>query len=188
MFNTRSVCLSVICFAAAQAFAQAPTAQPAPAAFAPALAPAVAPSAAIVSSAAARPASALAVAASGARANAPVALPVVMCDSCGTVLEVKSEKRKGSGGALGLIGGAVAGGMLGNQVGGGDGKKVATVAGAAGGALLGNELQKRLNRKTIHITTVKMKNGTQHVYESEQTPGWAVGDVVRLDGQTFVKP
>lgn len=130
------------------------------------------------------PAAAIALPASAIKAVAPV----LLCDTCGTVLEVRTEKRKGSGGALGLIGGAVAGGMLGNQVGGGDGKKVATVAGAAGGALLGNEIQKHLNRKTIHITTVKMKNGTQHTYESEQAPPWAVGDVVRLDGQTFVKP
>lgn len=110
-----------------------------------------------------------------------------LCDTCGTVQELRQEKRKGSGGALGLIGGAVAGGLVGNQVGGGDGKKVATVAGAAGGALLGNELQKRLNRKTIHITSVKMKDGTVRVYESETAPVWAVGDTLRLEGAGFVK-
>lgn len=35
--------------------------------------------------------------------------------------------------------GALAGGLIGNQVGDGDGKKVATVAGAAGGALAGGQ-------------------------------------------------
>jgi outer membrane lipoprotein SlyB len=164
--------------ASAAAPASAPVAAPAQPlqrvqAAAPVAAPTVAPTAAPL----AVPASAV-----------KVAAPLVLCATCGTVLEVRTEKRKGSGGALGLIGGAVAGGMLGNQVGGGDGKKVATVAGAAGGAILGNELQKRLNRKTFHITTVKMKDGVQHIYESEQAPAWAVGDVVRLDGQTFVKP
>lgn len=39
--------------------------------------------------------------------------------------------------------GAVVGGLLGNQVGGGNGKTLATVAGAVGGAYLGNEIAKR---------------------------------------------
>ncbi|NJS35339.1 MAG: hypothetical protein HC765_01140 [Brachymonas sp.] len=46
-----------------------------------------------------------------------------LCDSCGIVKGVTSEKRKGKGGALGIIGGAVVGGVLGNQVGDGTGKK-----------------------------------------------------------------
>lgn len=44
--------------------------------------------------------------------------------------------------------GAVAGGLLGNQVGGGSGKKVATVAGAVGGALVGRKIQENQQRKT----------------------------------------
>lgn len=36
--------------------------------------------------------------------------------------------------------GAVVGGLLGNQVGGGNGKKLATVAGVIGGGLLGNQI------------------------------------------------
>lgn len=37
--------------------------------------------------------------------------------------------------------GAVVGGLVGNQVGGGDGKKLATVAGAVGGGYAGNRIQ-----------------------------------------------
>lgn len=44
--------------------------------------------------------------------------------------------------------GAVAGGLLGNQVGGGDGKKAATVVGALGGAYAGNRIQKNNQRKS----------------------------------------
>jgi outer membrane lipoprotein SlyB len=104
-----------------------------------------------------------------------------LCDSCGIVKEVRSEKRKGKGGALGIIGGAVAGGVLGNQVGKGDGNKVATVGGAVGGAVLGNEIQKRLSRKTIHITSIQLKDGSMRSYESEAAPTWAVGNTVKLD-------
>jgi uncharacterized protein YcfJ len=37
----------------------------------------------------------------------------------------------------------VVGGLLGNQVGGGKGKTLATIAGAVGGGYLGNEIAKR---------------------------------------------
>lgn len=40
--------------------------------------------------------------------------------------------------------GAVVGGLLGNQVGGGNGKKIATVAGAVGGGYAGNQVQGRM--------------------------------------------
>jgi uncharacterized protein YcfJ len=39
--------------------------------------------------------------------------------------------------------GAVIGGLIGNQVGGGNGKKLATVAGVIGGGMLGNEIANR---------------------------------------------
>ena len=44
---------------------------------------------------------------------------------------------------VGIAAGAVLGGVLGNQVGGGNGKKLATVAGVIGGGYLGNEVAKR---------------------------------------------
>jgi len=45
--------------------------------------------------------------------------------------------------AIGIGVGAVVGGLLGNQVGGGKGKTLATIAGAVGGGYLGNEIAKR---------------------------------------------
>lgn len=44
---------------------------------------------------------------------------------------------------LGIGVGAVVGGLLGNQVGGGNGKTLATIAGAVGGGYLGNEIAKK---------------------------------------------
>jgi uncharacterized protein YcfJ len=44
---------------------------------------------------------------------------------------------------LGIGAGAVLGGILGHQVGGGNGKKLATVAGVIGGGFLGNEVANR---------------------------------------------
>ena len=104
-----------------------------------------------------------------------------LCDTCGIVTDVRSEKRKGKGGALGIIGGAVGGGLLGSQVGKGDGKTLGTVGGAVGGAIIGNEIQKRMSRKTVHITSIQLKDGTTRSYESEAAPTWAVGNSVKLD-------
>jgi uncharacterized protein YcfJ len=44
---------------------------------------------------------------------------------------------------VGIGTGAVIGGLIGNQIGGGNGKKLATVAGIIGGGYLGNEVAKR---------------------------------------------
>src|SRR3954470_15862180 len=68
----------------------------------------------------------------------------VLCDSCGKVQSVKEEKRKGEGGAVGIVGGAVVGGLLGNQIGKGTGKTVATVGGAVAGGFVGNEVEKKV--------------------------------------------
>ena len=44
---------------------------------------------------------------------------------------------------IGIGVGAVVGGLLGNQIGGGNGKTLATIAGAVGGGYIGNEIAKR---------------------------------------------
>jgi uncharacterized protein YcfJ len=49
--------------------------------------------------------------------------------------------------------GAVVGGLLGNQVGGGNGKKIATVAGAVGGGYAGNKVQGNMQANDTYTTT-----------------------------------
>ena len=61
--------------------------------------------------------------------------------------EVKDE-HKVAGTAIG----AVAGGLLGNQIGGGSGKKIATAAGAVGGAFAGRKIQENQQNKTETVT------------------------------------
>ena len=112
----------------------------------------------------------------GARAKAQA-----VCDHCGTVTEVKQEKRKGEGGAAGIVAGAAVGGLLGNQVGKGDGRTVATVGGAVAGGFIGNEVQKKVTSKTVWVTKVKMRDGTIRSFDQEHKPAWAVGAKVRVD-------
>ena len=129
-------------------------------------------------------------AASAAKAavdKAKAAVTVALCDTCGTVQTVKQEKRKGHGGAVGVVGGAVAGGLLGNQIGKGTGNTVATVGGAVAGGVIGNEIQKKVTSKKVWVTSVKMKDGSVKNFEQEAQPGWAAGNVVKIDGTTLTK-
>ncbi|MDX7988207.1 glycine zipper 2TM domain-containing protein [Xenorhabdus sp. 12] len=63
----------------------------------------------------------------------------------GTILSVRPVTIKGSQAGdpnmLGLIGGAVLGGLLGNTVGGGSGQRLATAAGAIAGSMAGQGIE-----------------------------------------------
>ncbi len=59
------------------------------------------------------------------------------------------DEHKITGSAIG----AVVGGLLGNQIGGGSGKKLATVAGAVGGGYAGNKVQGNMQDSDTYTTT-----------------------------------
>ena len=119
--------------------------------------------------------------------KAKAKLEMAVCDTCATVQTVKQEKRKGKGGILGMAGGAVVGGLLGNQVGGGTGKTIATVGGAVAGGVVGNEVQKKVTSKKVWVTSVKMKDGTVKSFEQDAQPVWVAGNVVKVHGGALVK-
>lgn len=108
----------------------------------------------------------------------------VVCAQCGTVQSVtpvQREAAKGSGVGV-LVGGAL-GGLLGNQVGGGDGKTVATVLGAVGGGWAGNEVEKRIKKVTVYQVTVRMQDGSTR--QVEQSDPIAVGAAVTVEGDAI---
>ncbi len=107
-----------------------------------------------------------------------------LCSDCAIVRAVKTETRKGKSSGVGIVGGAVAGGVLGNQIGGGSGKTIATFGGAVGGGLLGNEVEKHLKKTTVWITTVTMKDGSVRRFEATADPHLRAGDIVHaVQGQ-----
>ena len=110
-----------------------------------------------------------------------------LCSDCAIVDEVKTETRKGQGGALGVVGGAVLGGVLGHQIGGGVGKTLATVGGAAAGGYAGNEVQKNVNKNTVWLTRVTLKDGSTRSFETAANPGFKTGEVVLVEGSTLKK-
>lgn len=114
------------------------------------------------------------------KAAEPAQRTASVCASCGQVESVSAVKHKGEGTGLGVVGGAVVGGLLGSQVGGGSGKNVATVLGAVGGGVAGNEVEKRARATTVYQVRVRMDDGSLRTLTQSTAP--AVGQKVTVEG------
>jgi outer membrane lipoprotein SlyB len=117
------------------------------------------------------------------QAPAPVLHAAAPCATCGTVESVNAVKQKGEGTGLGAVGGAVVGGLLGHQMGGGSGKKVTTVLGAVGGGVAGNEVEKHARATTVYQVKVRMEDGSLRTVTQNNAP--AVGQKVTVEGSTL---
>ncbi|UXH78771.1 glycine zipper 2TM domain-containing protein [Roseateles amylovorans] len=107
-----------------------------------------------------------------------------LCAECATVVSVRQETREGKGSGIGVVGGAVIGGLLGNQIGGGTGKKVATVGGAVAGGYAGNEIEKRQRSTTVWVVRLRNADQSTRNMEFSHDPQVQNGDVVRArDGR-----
>ncbi len=109
------------------------------------------------------------------------------CKDCGKVSGVSVVEKKGEGGPIGVIAGGVAGALLGNQVGGGTGKTVATVAGAAGGAYAGHKVEEHVRSTKAWSVRVRLDSGEERKFSFAQDPGFKTGDPVRLSGGSIVR-
>ncbi|GAB4507952.1 MAG: hypothetical protein Tsb0026_05370 [Sulfuricaulis sp.] len=107
------------------------------------------------------------------------------CTDCGQIESVREIVTRGEGTGLGVVGGAVVGGAIGNQVGAGRGKDLATVAGAVGGAVAGNEIEKRAKSTKSYAITVRLDDGSSRVFNETSPPAWQPGDQVRLTNGTI---
>ena len=105
------------------------------------------------------------------------------CANCGTVESVHEVKVEGKSTGLGAVGGAVAGGLLGNQFGSGKGKTAMTVAGAVGGGFAGNAIEKNVRSETAYDVKVRMQDGSLRTVRESQT--YASGTKVVVDGNTL---
>ncbi|HTN66811.1 MAG TPA: glycine zipper 2TM domain-containing protein [Burkholderiaceae bacterium] len=110
----------------------------------------------------------------------PVAQAPAICSNCGRVESVQAIQHAAQPSGLGIAAGAVVGGLLGNQVGGGNGRTLATVAGAVGGGYAGNEVEKRTRGSTSYEVRVRMENGSLRTFPQSGPNGWQVGDSVRV--------
>ena len=110
-----------------------------------------------------------------------------LCQSCGRVTDVHTESRHGKASGVGVVGGAVVGGLLGNMVGGGNGRKLATVGGAVAGGYAGNEIEKNQKSYTVWVVQVQERDGRTRRFERSADPGLRVGDEVRLTENGFTR-
>ena len=80
----------------------------------------------------------------------------------GTLISVRPVTIQGGNGdnTLGTVGGGVIGGFLGNTVGGGRGRNLATAAGAVGGAAVGSGIQSAANRSSGVELEVRRDDGS----------------------------
>lgn len=102
------------------------------------------------------------------------------CSNCGNVESVHTIKERAQGSGVGAAGGAVIGGLLGNQIGGGTGRTLATAAGAIGGAVVGNQVEGNMKATTSYEIRVRLDDGTLRTFRQSSPPAWHSGDRVRI--------
>lgn len=122
-------------------------------------------------------------------AAGPAAAPgkALACVDCGKVTAVNVSEKAGESGAIGLIAGGVAGALLGNQVGSGRGRDIATVAGAAGGAYAGKKVEEKVNATKVWTVHVMYDNGEKAQFNFDKDPGMHTGDKVKNSGKSIAR-
>ncbi|SAL69210.1 lipoprotein [Caballeronia peredens] len=128
-----------------------------------------------------------------ARAAAPVREPAVSATNpapaydpyAGEVTAVNAVQTAQPTSGIGAIGGAVVGGLAGTQIGNGRGRTAATIIGAIGGGLAGNQIEHVVHKATTYQVQVRMNDGNLRTFNYETAPGVAIGQKVRVSGETL---
>jgi len=123
--------------------------------------------------------------AQGQYAQQPAPQPAY-CASCGTVVAISEVRQEGHGTGIGAVGGAVAGGLIGNQFGGGVGRGAMTVLGAVGGGFAGNSVEKHIRSTTAYSVHVRMESGKSRYFTYHEAPPFQQGERVHLENGALV--
>ncbi|AJY40851.1 glycine zipper 2TM domain-containing protein [Burkholderia humptydooensis] len=108
------------------------------------------------------------------------------CASCGTVAAIVPVRTAGTSSGIGAIGGAAAGGLVGNQFGRGNGRTAMTILGALGGGLAGNAVEKQVRSETDYQVQVQMQDGSTRTFTYHNPPPFGQGQRVRIENGTLV--
>src|SRR5471030_3292456 len=108
------------------------------------------------------------------------------CSSCGTVEAISAVRHEVQGTGIGAVGGAVAGGLIGNQFGRGGCLTGMTILGALGGVLGGNAVEKHLRSTTYYSVRVHLESGKTRYFTYHQAPPFNQGQRVRIENGTLV--
>ncbi|KVG32679.1 glycine zipper 2TM domain-containing protein [Burkholderia diffusa] len=108
------------------------------------------------------------------------------CQTCGTVVAITQTRTPGQSSGIGAVGGAAAGGLLGNQFGHGNGRTAMTIIGALGGGLAGNQVEKQVRAETDYQVQVQMESGATRTFTYHNPPPFGQGQRVRIENGTLV--
>ncbi len=100
------------------------------------------------------------------------------CAVCGRVESVRPVQRTQPATGVGVVGGGVVGGLVGNQFGHGNGRAATTVIGAVGGGFAGNAIEKHMHKVTVYQVSVRMQDGSLRTVETKTAP--PIGKAVTL--------
>jgi outer membrane lipoprotein SlyB len=71
--------------------------------------------------------------------------------------------------------------LLGNRVGGGSGRKVATVAGVVGGAMMGHQMERNAQMRDVYQIGIRLDDGSYQTLSQDSVADLQVGSRVRLE-------
>ncbi|RKU02866.1 hypothetical protein C7H84_13520 [Burkholderia sp. Nafp2/4-1b] len=108
------------------------------------------------------------------------------CQNCGTIVAITQSRTPGQSSGIGAVGGAAAGGLLGNQFGHGNGRTAMTIIGALGGGLAGNQVEKQVRAETDYEVQVQMESGATRTFTYHNPPPFGQGQRVRIENGTLV--
>lgn len=112
--------------------------------------------------------------------------PPPVCYSCGTVVAVTPVVTESQPSGLGAVSGAIIGGVIGHQFGGGHGKQAMTAAGVIGGAMAGNQIEKTQRTVSSYQVTVQMDDGSSRSFDFKIDPKFHSGEHVKVDGSQLL--
>jgi len=98
----------------------------------------------------------------------------------GTVQSVRTVQIEGTKTPVGTGAGAITGGILGSQVGGGTGRSLATVGGVVLGGLAGSAAEEGITRQPGYEITVQLDNGRTVSIVQAADVSFRPGDRVRV--------
>ena len=102
------------------------------------------------------------------------------CYECGTIEAVRETEKPAETNGVGIGIGAVTGGLLGHQMGRGNGNTAMTVLGAIGGAFAGHQVEKKVRTVKEYRLTVRFEDGSAQQVVQSTPPAWREGDKVKV--------
>lgn len=102
------------------------------------------------------------------------------CYECGTIESVRETEKPAETNGVGIGIGAVTGGLLGHQMGRGNGNTAMTVLGAIGGAFAGHQVEKKVRTVKEYRLTVRFEDGSAQQVVQSTPPAWREGDKVKV--------